>query len=72
MTPEPQGLGRQRKIARMVAVTSVRRKSDHPAVIFMISDGQTRNSTITQNENPIEDRDKTLQDPCSTESLEIP
>ena len=56
MAPEPQGLGRQRKIARMVAV---RRKSDRPAVIFsVISDGQTRYPIVTQNENPIEDREK--------------
>ena len=57
MAPKPQGLSQQLKISRMVAV---RRKSDRPAVIFMIiiiSDGQTRNPTITQNENPIEDRD---------------
>lgn len=43
MTPEPQGLSRQRKIRRMVAV---RRKSDRPAVIFSITTyyyyGQTR------------------------------
>ena len=56
MAPEPQWLCRQRKIGRMVAF---RRKSDRPAVIFMIiTDGQTRYPMVTQNENPIEDRDE--------------
>ena len=57
MTPEPQGLGRKRKIATMVAVG---RNSDRPAVIFMITTYLPRTDTIsnrTQNENPIEDRD---------------
>ena len=57
MTPEPQGLGRQLKISRMVAV---RRKSDQPAVIFVLLLTYLRTDTIsnrTQNENPIEDRD---------------
>ena len=57
MAHEPQGLCRQRKIGRMAAI---RRKSDRPAVIFMITittDGQTRYPMVTQNENPIEDRE---------------
>ena len=58
MAHEPQWLCRQRKIGRMVAI---RRKSDRPAVIFMITYyGQTRYPMVTQNENPIEDRDNVL------------
>ena len=59
MAHEPQGLCRQRKIGRMVAI---RRKSDRPAVTFSVTYyyyyyGQTRYPMVTQNENPIEDRD---------------